>query len=89
MYERLTALTAELAALRGPLITQIVHVALSPNRDILAETRAAYSYTVPLNPAAILSGVVAGALLALCVEALCRGLWYLIRPARHARVAAR
>jgi DUF2937 family protein len=88
MYDRLNALTAELAALRGPLIAQIVHVALRPNREILAETRAAYSYTVPLSPAAILCGVVAGALLALCVEALYRGLWRLLRPARMARAPA-
>jgi hypothetical protein len=88
MYDRLTALTAELAALRGPLIAQIVHVALRPNREILAETRTGYTYTVPLNPAAILCGVVAGALLALCVEALCRGIWSLVRPAGPARVRA-
>jgi hypothetical protein len=88
MYQRLLALSAELAALRGPLIAQILHVALRPNREILAETRAAYTYTVPLNPSAILCGVAAGALLALCVEALCRGAWRLLRPARQSRAAA-
>jgi hypothetical protein len=88
MYERLTALTAELAALRGTLIARIVHVALSPNREILAETRAAYAYTVPLDPAAILCGVIAGVLLALCVEALCRGLWRLTRGLARTRAPA-
>jgi hypothetical protein len=88
LYDRLTALDAELAALRGPLIAQIFHVALRPNREILAETRRAYSYTVPLNPAAILCGVLAGALLALCVEALYSGLWRLAKPARRERAPA-
>jgi len=87
MYERLTALSAELAALRGPLIAQILHVAVQPNREILVETRTAYTYAVPLDPTAIVCGILSGALLALCGEALCRGLWRLLRPARpmHAR----
>jgi hypothetical protein len=88
MYERLRALTAELAALRGPLIAQIIHVAVHPNREILAETRAAYTYAVPLNPAAILCGLIAGAVLALCVELLCRGLMRLVRPTSHRAVRA-
>lgn len=84
MYDRLMALTAELAALRGPLIAQVVHVALHPNREILAETRAAYTYSVPFNAAAIVCGVLAGTLLALCIEALGRAAWRLAGPARQA-----
>jgi hypothetical protein len=90
MYDRLRTLNAELAALRAPLIAQILHVALRPNREILSETRAAYSYTVPLNPSAILCAVAGGALLALCIEALFRGAWRALRfawPARAARSA--
>ncbi len=83
MYDRLTALTAELAALRGPLIKQIVHIALHPNKEILDETRVEYSYTVPLNPAAIVSGVTTGALLAALVEALLVGFVRLLRPRRE------
>jgi hypothetical protein len=70
MYERLTALTMELAALKGPLIQQIFHIMLHPNREILDETRAAYSYTVPLTPAAVASGLVTGTLLAVMIEAM-------------------
>ena len=82
MYQRLTALTAELAALQGPLIARIVHVALRPNPEILAETRAAYSYTVPLSPPAVVSGITIGAVLAMLVEALLLGVARLLRPRR-------
>jgi hypothetical protein len=84
--ERLRALTAEMAALSGPLIQQIFHIVLRPDREILAETRAVYTYTVPLNPAAIVCGVATGGLLALLAEALLLVGARLLRPirARHA-----
>jgi hypothetical protein len=80
MYDRLTILTAELAVMRGPLIGQMIHVVFRANAEILDETRAAYSYTVPLNPAAIVSGVSIGALLALLIELLLIGGVRLVRP---------
>jgi hypothetical protein len=89
MYQRLLALRAELAALRGPLVAQLLHVVLRPDRAILAETRAAYSYTVPLNPSAIACGLAAGTLAALCVEGLLRGLWRLLQSATRTRMLAR
>ena len=89
MYERLKLLTAELAAMRGPLVKQVFHVIFAANRELLGETRAEYSYTVPLNPAAMLSGVVTGALLALVVEALLAGGTRLLRPRRQRGVFAR
>lgn len=70
LYSRLTALTAEMAALRAPLIRQILHVLFSADPDILAETRAAYTYTVPLNLQAIVCGVAIGAILAFMAESL-------------------
>src|SRR5262249_60058866 len=70
LYERAQALKAELAALSGSLLARIVHVALRPDREILGETRAEYSYTVPLDPPAIASGIVIGALLAMLADAL-------------------
>ena len=82
MYQRLQELTAELDALRGPLIRQIFHVALRPNRQIFAETRSAYSYTVPLNLPAIESGIIIAVLLAALVEALLVGVMHLLRPRR-------
>jgi hypothetical protein len=83
MYERLTALSAERNAMRGPLLGQIVHVALQPNREILEETRSEYTYTVPLNAAAIVSGVAIGTLLALLTEAVWTAIVRLLRPRRH------
>jgi hypothetical protein len=82
MYDRLTVLTAELAALRGPLIRRIVHVVFRPNREILDETWSAYSYTVPLNPPALVSGIAIGAFLAMLVEATFVGVVRLLRPRR-------
>jgi hypothetical protein len=87
MYQRLQVLRAELAALRAPLIQQIVHVAFRANREILNETWAEYSYTVPLNPAAIATGIVGGVLLALGVELILVGVLRMVvrRPARPSR----
>ena len=75
LYGRLQSLTVELAAMRRSILARIVHVALQPDKEIFQETVAAYAYTVPLNEYAILSGVAAGLLLALMVEALLLGLW--------------
>jgi hypothetical protein len=83
MYQRLQALTAELAAMQGSLIGQIFHVLFRPNREILTETRVAYSYTVPLSPPAIITGLVVGVLLAGLVESLLAGVWHLLRPRRR------
>jgi hypothetical protein len=70
MYQRLTDLSAEVDALKGPLIQQILRITLHPNREILEETRAAYSYTVPLTPSAVVAGLVTGTCLAVLVEAI-------------------
>jgi Protein of unknown function (DUF2937) len=83
MYERLTTLAAEREAMNTPLLKQIVHVMVRPNREILDETRAEYTYAVPLNAAAIVSGVTIGAVLAMLVESLVTGLGHLFRPRRH------
>jgi hypothetical protein len=79
-HERLQMLTAELASLQGPMILKIFHVMFRANPEILAETRSAYSYTVPLDAAAIACGVVAGAVLALVVELLLLGAAAFLRP---------
>ncbi len=83
MYQRLTALTAEREAISGPILSQFVHVIFRPNREILGETRAEYTYAVPLNAAAIVSGVAIGAVLALLSEALWTGIVRVFRPRRR------
>jgi hypothetical protein len=88
LYERLSALTAELAALRGPFPSRLFHVLFRADPEILAETRAAYSYSVPLDPAAVVCGVGLGACAALLVEAVLVGILRLLRPRRiRARLA--
>lgn len=88
LYDRLTALTAELAALRGSFPSQLLHVLFRANPEILAETRAAYSYTVPLNPSAVVCGVALGACAALLIETVLVGVLGLLRPRRpRARLA--
>lgn len=87
-YERLAALNAELAAMSGSLLAQIAHVAFRPNRALLDETGAAYTYTVPLSPPAIVSGIVIGAALAMLVEGFFAGCAYALTPRRRHRQAA-
>jgi hypothetical protein len=89
MYDRLKSLSAELAALNGPLIVQIIHVIFRPNREILNETLAAYTYTVPLNASGIVSGITLGALLAIIIEALLLGVIRMVRPPRARREIAK
>jgi hypothetical protein len=88
LYERLTVLTAELAALRGSLASQLYQMLFHGNPEILAETRAEYSYTVPLKPAAIVCGVALGACAALLIESVLVGSLRVLRPRRRrARLA--
>jgi hypothetical protein len=78
-------------ALNGSTLARLIHIIVNPNREILQETIAAYSYTVPLSPEAIAYGVTVGLLLALAVELLLTGLgavcvhhWHrLTRGRRH------
>ena len=71
---RLKRLGSELEAMNRPLFSRIVHVAFRPDKDLLKETIAAYSYTVPLNEDAILYGLATGLLLAAVVESLLVGI---------------
>jgi hypothetical protein len=74
LFARIKSLTAEMDALNGSTFARLIHVIVNPNREILQETTAAYSYTVPLSPEAIAYGVTVGLLLALAVELLLTGL---------------
>jgi hypothetical protein len=57
-----------------PLYSRIFHVAFYSDEEILNETMAAYSYTVPLNQEAILCGLIAASLLAILVESILIGI---------------
>lgn len=67
-YSRLQMLNQEWQALQGSLVHKLLHVAFKPNRELLKETLDSYSYTVPLNAAAILCGLIAALLASLLVE---------------------
>jgi len=89
MFARLSSLTAEVDALRAPLLQRIIHVALYPNREILNETLAAYTYAVPLNASAVICGVLSGTVLAMLVEGLFTLFARLLRPMDVRRIKAR
>ena len=74
LFERIKALAAEMDALKGSTFARLIHIIVNPNREILQETVAAYSYTVPLSPEAISYGVITGLLLALAAELMFAGL---------------
>lgn len=75
LFARLQSLTTEIAAMNRPILSRIAHIAFQPDKQILDETIAAYSYNVPLNQEAILCGVTAGLLLALAIESLLMALF--------------
>jgi hypothetical protein len=79
IYARLRKLTVELDAMSRSLLSRLMHVAFRPDKEILHETIAAYSYTVPLNQEGILCGLTAALLLALLVESLLMGMVRLVR----------
>ena len=89
LYARVTELKAELAALSGPLVMRVLHVAFRPDREILAETRAEYSYTVPLEPAAIASGIIGGLLFAALVDVVIALIGLMVTPHVYRRQRAR
>jgi MFS superfamily sulfate permease-like transporter len=74
VYARVKQLALEQDAMSRSLISRIFHVAFQPDKEILDETIAAYSYTVPLNQEAILCGLIAALLLALLVESILIGI---------------
>ena len=78
LFARIKTLAAELDAMSGSSISRLIHVVVNPNHDILKETSAEYSYTVPLSPDAILYGLSTGLVVALAIELALAGLLSLI-----------
>ncbi len=89
LFARIKTLAAELDAMSGSSISRLIHVIVHPNREILQETSAAYSYTVPLSPDAILYGVSVGLVVALAIELVLAGLLSLIWRRRWRPTSAR
>lgn len=89
IYVRLKKLALEANAMNRPLYSRIFHVAFDADEEILNETRAAYSYTAPLNQEAILCGLIAASLLAILIESILIGLLELGRITMGGRASAR
>jgi hypothetical protein len=85
----LKKLALEANAMNRQLYSRIFHVAFYPDQDILNETLAAYSYTVPLNQEAILCGLITASLLAILVESVLIGIRSLGRLTVRGTASAR
>ena len=83
LFARIKSLAAEMDALNGSTLARLIHIIVNPNREILQETIAAYSYTVPLSPDAIAYGVITGLVLSLAVELVLAGLFGVMRNRWH------
>jgi Protein of unknown function (DUF2937) len=70
MYQRKLRFEAEMAALKTSLPFRIAHILLSGDREMMDETLAQYSYTVPLNQDALVVGAAVAAAVLLALELL-------------------
>ena len=70
IFSRVQRLSAEAAAMSQQWYKRAAHVLWEPHPEIIKETFAAYSYTVPLEPKAIAWGVGVGLTVALLLESV-------------------
>ena len=70
MYQRKLRFEGEMAALQTSLPYRIVHILFSGDQEMMGETLAQYSYTVPLNQDALVVGAVIAATVLLVLELL-------------------
>lgn len=70
IVSRYRQLDAEHQALTANAFARAMHVLFSSDPDILQETTQAYSYTIPLNAAAIVWGLALALLVTVCFESL-------------------
>ncbi|MEW6673335.1 MAG: DUF2937 family protein [Thermodesulfobacteriota bacterium] len=68
IYQRQQSFSAELKALDASLVRKIFHVLFYGDNEVLKETIAEFSYTVPLNPDAMICGLLLGLILSLTYE---------------------
>jgi hypothetical protein len=80
MRQRKARFEAELAALDVALPYRIAHVLADGDREIMDETLAQYTYTVPLNRDALVAGGVCALAVLLVMEFLLSVLGLLFRP---------
>lgn len=86
MLERRETFLREQQALQTGLLGQATHILFDANRELLAEARASYSYSVVLTPDTVMAGAALAAIAVLLMELLAQALrWPLRRRARRMR----
>lgn len=86
MLERRQMFLREQQALQTGMAGQAMHILFDANRELLADTRANYSYSVVLTPDTIIAGAAVAAIAVLLMELLAQSAsWLLRRRARRAR----
>lgn len=70
MYRRKLRFEAEMAALKTSLPYRIVHILFNGDQEMMSETLAQYTYTVPLNRDALMVGAAIAATVLLALELL-------------------
>lgn len=70
MFKRKLRFEKDQQAIRGDLFWKVVHVIRDGNPELLQETVEQYSYAVPLNQDAIVSGVVFASIVIFVIELL-------------------
>jgi hypothetical protein len=83
LYDRYQRFSAEKSALATSLPGKVLYLARKPDRELLDETYANYSFAVPLDTTAIAAGFAAAAVVLLPVELLGLILGALFGVGRH------
>lgn len=84
LWLRVQLLTQELAAVQQPFLKRSAHVLFHANDELMAETRVNYTYVVPLDQEAVISGIGIGVLAALLAELILLGIARLFRRSPQA-----
>jgi hypothetical protein len=79
MYKRKRRFEADRLALKSGFFWKVVHIMINGDRELLNETATQYSYAIPLNQDAVLSGVILAAANIMILESLFGLFGYLAR----------
>ncbi|HMC13049.1 MAG TPA: DUF2937 family protein [Gallionellaceae bacterium] len=86
MVKRRLRFEADLAALQVSLPMKVVHILFNGDREMIDETLEQYTYAVPLNQDAVMTGAVVAAVILLALELLLALVRYISEAAiRHLR----
>ncbi|MBN2397188.1 MAG: DUF2937 family protein [Deltaproteobacteria bacterium] len=83
MHERYLGFRNEKRLLDTGLAGKIAFIAVRGNRELIRETHASYSFTIPLNREAVMSGTLSAAFVLIMIELLMMVLSRLFRSSRR------